>query len=87
LRGANAKLALENAKSMSSTAEPMVVLVAAQEAYEDTYSDAYTIGTQIGSNNSIAAARVALEIAEVKLEDASENKPTPVILRMTTCNN
>ena len=70
---ANARLALEDAKSMSSTAEAMVALVAAQEAYQDAYSDAYTIGTQIGSNNSIAAARVALEIAEVKLEDASEN--------------
>ena len=73
MRGANTKLALEDAKSMSSTAEAMVALVATQEAYEDANSDAYTIGTQIGSNNSIEAARVALEIAEVKLEDASEN--------------
>ena len=70
---ANAKLALEDAKSMSSTANAKVALDNAQKAYDDAYSNAYTIGSVIGSKNSIAAAKVALEIAEVKLEDASDN--------------
>lgn len=70
---ANAKLALEDAKSMSSTAEAAVALADAQSAYEDAYSDAYMIGNQVGSKNSVEAARVALEIAEVTLESATEN--------------
>lgn len=70
---ANAKLALEDAKSMSSTAEAAVALADAQSAYEDAYSDAYMIGNQVGSKNSVEAARVALEIAEVTLENATEN--------------
>ncbi|HBO33356.1 MAG TPA: hypothetical protein DD636_01210, partial [Anaerolineaceae bacterium] len=70
---ANAKLALEDAKSMSSTAEAAVALADAQAAYEDAYSDAYMIGNQVGSKNSVEAARVALEIAEVTLENATEN--------------
>ncbi len=69
---AKARLALEDAKSMSSTAQAAVDLAEAQDLYNESYSDYYMIGKTIGSNISIKAAENALEQANVILARASK---------------
>lgn len=69
---AEAKLALEDAKSNSSTAKAAVALAEAKAAYADAQGDYYQIGVRYGDNSDIAETEAALNIAQIKLEEANE---------------
>lgn len=69
---ANAKLNLEDAKSMSSTANALVTLVAAQSAYNDAKNASYSVNYTIGSDSTIASTEVAIELAVITLKNANK---------------
>lgn len=70
---AQAKLALEDAKSDSSTAKAAVALADAKAVYQDALGDYYTIGVNYGDKADIAATEAALQIAKINLDNAGEH--------------
>lgn len=69
---AEAKLALEDAKSNSSTAKAAVALAEAKAAYEEALGHYYQIGVSYGDQSDIAEIEAALNIAEIQLKQANE---------------
>lgn len=70
---AQAKLALEDAKSDSSTAKAAVALADAKAVYQEALGDYYTIGVNYGDKADIAATEAALQIAKINLDNAGEH--------------
>lgn len=69
---AEAKLALEDAKSSTSTAKAAVALAEAKSAYQDAMGDYYTIGVTYGDIADIDATEAALQIAKINLDNAGK---------------
>jgi HlyD family secretion protein len=68
----NAKLALDSAKSDTSTANAKLALANAQDAYDTALGNSWIIGRPVGSAHSIEATELSLEIARATLEKASK---------------